>query len=100
MIVTSMQLTISSRRDIAVLQKESSALEGEEDVKQFSPGCSRRRERDGPRPTDGPEPGAAGHGGHVDERVDHQRDALRDEDRRQAMAPSQCQGAAQSPYGK
>jgi len=28
-----MQLTISSRRDIAVLQKESSALEGEEDVK-------------------------------------------------------------------
>jgi hypothetical protein len=37
MIVTSMQLTISSRRDIAVLQKESSALEGEEDAK----GCSR-----------------------------------------------------------
>jgi hypothetical protein len=34
MIVTSMQLTISSRRDIAVLQKESSALEGEEDVKE------------------------------------------------------------------
>src|SRR5271155_2665933 len=33
MIVTSMQLTISSRRDIAVLQKESSALEGEVDVK-------------------------------------------------------------------
>jgi hypothetical protein len=33
MIVTSMQLTLSSRRDIAVLQKESSALEGEEDVK-------------------------------------------------------------------
>jgi hypothetical protein len=33
MIVTSMQLTISSRRDIAVLQKESSALEGEEGVK-------------------------------------------------------------------
>jgi len=33
MIVTSMQLTISSRRDIAVLQKESSALEAEEDVK-------------------------------------------------------------------
>src|SRR6267378_245132 len=32
MIVTSTQLTISSRRDIAVLQKESSALEGEEDV--------------------------------------------------------------------
>jgi hypothetical protein len=32
MIVTSMQLTISSRRDIAVLQKESSSLEGEEDV--------------------------------------------------------------------
>src|SRR5216684_2965906 len=32
MIVTSMQLTLSSRRDIAVLQKESSALEGEEDV--------------------------------------------------------------------
>jgi len=28
-----MQLTISSRRDIAVLQKESSPLEGEEDVK-------------------------------------------------------------------
>jgi hypothetical protein len=28
-----MQLTISSRRDIAVLQKESSSLEGEEDVK-------------------------------------------------------------------
>jgi hypothetical protein len=28
-----MQLTISSRRDIAVLQKESSALVGEEDVK-------------------------------------------------------------------
>jgi hypothetical protein len=36
MIVTSMQLTISSRRDIAVLQKESSALEGEEDVKRVS----------------------------------------------------------------
>jgi hypothetical protein len=33
MIVTSMQLTLSSRRDIAVLQKESSTLEGEEDVK-------------------------------------------------------------------
>jgi serine/threonine-protein kinase HipA len=32
MIETSMQLTISSRRDIAVLQKESSSLEGEEDV--------------------------------------------------------------------
>jgi hypothetical protein len=32
MIVTSMQLTLSSRRDIAVLQKESSALEGAEDV--------------------------------------------------------------------
>jgi hypothetical protein len=32
MIVTSMQLTISSRRDIAVLQKESSSVEGEEDV--------------------------------------------------------------------
>jgi hypothetical protein len=32
MIVTSMQLTISSRRDIAVLKKESSALEGGEDV--------------------------------------------------------------------
>jgi hypothetical protein len=28
-----MQLTISSRRDIAVLQKESSSLEDEEDVK-------------------------------------------------------------------
>ena len=36
MIVTSMQLTISSRRDIAVLQKESSSLEGEEDVKATS----------------------------------------------------------------
>jgi hypothetical protein len=34
MIVTSMQLTISSRRGIAVLQKESLALEGEEDVNQ------------------------------------------------------------------
>jgi hypothetical protein len=33
MIVTSMHLITSSRRDIAVLQKESSALEGEEDVK-------------------------------------------------------------------
>lgn len=32
MIVTSMQLTKSSRRDIAVLEKESSALEGEDDV--------------------------------------------------------------------
>jgi len=32
MIVTSMQLTISSRRDIAVLRKESSSREGEEDV--------------------------------------------------------------------
>jgi hypothetical protein len=41
MIVTSMQLTISSRRDIAVLQKESSALEGEEDVKGGTPlSCS------------------------------------------------------------
>ena len=39
MIVTSMQLTISSRRDIAVLQKESSALEGEEDVNVNS-GCA------------------------------------------------------------
>jgi hypothetical protein len=28
-----MQLTISSRREIAVLQKKSSSLEGEEDVK-------------------------------------------------------------------
>ena len=36
MIVTSMQLTISSRRDIAVLQKESSALEREEDVNSIS----------------------------------------------------------------
>src|ERR1700732_1921195 len=36
MIVTSMQLTISSRRDIAVLQKESSFLEGEEDVNAIS----------------------------------------------------------------
>jgi hypothetical protein len=34
MIVTSMQLTISSRRDIAVLRKESSSVEGEEDVKE------------------------------------------------------------------
>jgi hypothetical protein len=33
MIVTSMPLKISSRRDIAVLRKESSPLEGEEDVK-------------------------------------------------------------------
>jgi hypothetical protein len=33
-----MQLTLSSRRDIAVLQKESSALEGEEDVK--IPSCN------------------------------------------------------------
>src|SRR5580700_8932689 len=33
MIVTSMQPKISSRRDIAVLRKESSSLEGEEDVK-------------------------------------------------------------------
>jgi hypothetical protein len=32
MIGTPMQLTISSRRDIAVLRKESSSLEGEEDV--------------------------------------------------------------------
>jgi hypothetical protein len=32
MIVTTMQLTISSRRDIAALQKESPALEGGEDV--------------------------------------------------------------------
>jgi hypothetical protein len=46
MIVTSMQLTISSRRDIAVLQKESSSLEGEEDVNYpttlyaFLPGAS------------------------------------------------------------
>jgi hypothetical protein len=32
MIVTSMQLTLSLRRDIAVLQKESSSLEGEQDV--------------------------------------------------------------------
>ncbi len=35
MIVTSMQPTLSSRRDIAVLQKESSSLEGEEDVNDF-----------------------------------------------------------------
>jgi hypothetical protein len=33
MIVTSMRLTISSWRDIADLQKESSSFEGEEDVK-------------------------------------------------------------------
>jgi hypothetical protein len=33
MIVTSMQPKISSRRDIAVLRKESSSFEGEEDVK-------------------------------------------------------------------
>jgi len=33
MIVTSMQLTISSRRDIAVLQKESPSFNGGEDVK-------------------------------------------------------------------
>jgi hypothetical protein len=45
MIVTSMQLTISSRRDIAVLQKESSALEGEEDVKGVKYRCPRRRAR-------------------------------------------------------
>jgi hypothetical protein len=32
MIVTSTHRIISSRRDIAVLQKESSAIEGEEDV--------------------------------------------------------------------
>jgi len=36
MIVTSMQLIISSRRDIAVLQKESSSLEAEEDVNRMS----------------------------------------------------------------
>jgi hypothetical protein len=41
MIVTSMQLTISSRRDIAVLQKESSALEGEEDVNRITARCRR-----------------------------------------------------------
>jgi hypothetical protein len=46
MIVTSMQLTISSRRDIAVLGKESSSVEGEGDVKvlpgpAFTPGGSR-----------------------------------------------------------
>jgi hypothetical protein len=33
MIETSMQLTISSRRAIAILQKESSSLESEKDVK-------------------------------------------------------------------
>jgi hypothetical protein len=44
MIVTSMQLTISSRRDIAVLQKESSSLEGEEDVKN-RPSMPNRRVR-------------------------------------------------------
>jgi len=50
MIVTSMQLTISSRRDIAVLRKESSSLEGEEDVNirmvlkvRYGAGCSLRR---------------------------------------------------------
>jgi hypothetical protein len=32
MIVTSMQLKISSRRDIAVLRKKSSSFEGEKDV--------------------------------------------------------------------
>ena len=36
MIVTSMRLTTSSRRDIAVLRKESSSLEGEEDVKMLT----------------------------------------------------------------
>lgn len=35
MIETSMQLTISSPRDIAVLQKESLSLEAEEDVKRI-----------------------------------------------------------------
>jgi hypothetical protein len=48
----------------------------------------------GPRPTNRSEPGAAGHSSDVDERIDHQRDALRDEDGCQAMAPSQCQSAA------
>jgi len=43
MIVTSMQLTLSSRRDIAVLQKESLALEGEEDVKLRLPGSAAPR---------------------------------------------------------
>jgi hypothetical protein len=51
MIETSMQLTISSRRDIAVLQKESSALEGEEDVKSvFYVGSSHAHIRARPRP--------------------------------------------------
>jgi hypothetical protein len=40
-----MQLTISSRRDIAVLQKESSAFEGEEDVNVPEYGCSKRGRR-------------------------------------------------------
>src|SRR3977135_1213423 len=44
MIVTSMQLTISSRRDIAVLQKESSSLEGEEDVNRTPFTAPTRRE--------------------------------------------------------
>jgi hypothetical protein len=40
MIVTSMHRIISSRRDIAVLQKESSALEGEADVKRHARGMA------------------------------------------------------------
>jgi hypothetical protein len=55
MIVTLIRLTTTSRRDFAVLQKESSALEGEEDVnvafRGISAGCQRdssiARVRDG-----------------------------------------------------
>src|ERR1700722_14846394 len=43
MIVTSMQLTISSRRDIAVLRKESSSREGEGDVNFETRGIARLR---------------------------------------------------------
>src|SRR5580704_7111015 len=43
MIVTSTRLTLSSRRDIAVLQKESSSLEDEEDVNVWSRQHNRSR---------------------------------------------------------
>ncbi len=56
MIVTSMQITISSRRDIAVLQKESSALEGEEDVNVNLVNCNVNQEFK----SDGAASGAAG----------------------------------------
>jgi hypothetical protein len=52
------------------------------------------------RPTNRPEPNAAGHGDHIDECVDHQRGALRQEYLRQTMPPPLGRGAAERRYAE